>query len=384
MRVLYLTDRVSVRGGADKHLLQVMWWAVASNHRVTVATGRTGRGVPVPADVVVVRIRSLADRHCSTADREQLERLLSECDLVHVQNVMNPEVLEAATATGRAVVTVQDHRIFCPGPGKSLPDGSRCDRPMEERVCAVCLPDSQYRARMLEITSARRDAVRGATLVTLSRYMAAELEAEGLPEPHVIPPWVTAPPGEPVEGNAFLLAGRLVEHKAPGDAWAAWRRSGSGMALRVAGTGPAEDDLVGAERLGWLDAEDLARELRASRALLFPCRWQEPFGVLGIEALSQATPVIVSRSGGTAEWSGAGCLVVDPGDVGAMAEAIRTLADEPEVARELGRAGQAMVAERFAPSPITARLESLYRAVADGSGSARSAGRSVAAPPAWL
>jgi len=109
---------------------------------------------------------------------------------------------------------------------------------MSGDVCAQCLPDRAYRERMVELTDARRKAVGGARLVVLSRYMAEELAAAGLPGAQVIPPWVEAPAGEPEPGNAFLLAGRLVAHKAPLDAWQAWRRAGCGLPLRVAGAGP--------------------------------------------------------------------------------------------------------------------------------------------------
>ena len=41
MRILYLTDRLSLRGGADQHLLQVITTAVASGASVSVAYGRS-------------------------------------------------------------------------------------------------------------------------------------------------------------------------------------------------------------------------------------------------------------------------------------------------------------------------------------------------------
>jgi glycosyltransferase involved in cell wall biosynthesis len=235
---------------------------------------------------------------------------------------------------------------------------------MSGDVCSQCLPDRSYRERMVELTDARRKAVGAARLVVLSRYMAEEVGAAGLQGAQVIPPWVEVPAGEPEPGDAFLLAGRLVAHKAPLDAWQAWRRAGCGLPLRVAGAGPLERELEGAQRLGWLQPEALAGELRRSRALLVPARWQEPFGMIGVEALASATPVIAAATGGTGEWTDAGCLRVAAGDVGAMAAAMSTLAADPAVALALGRAGRAMVAERFARAPIEGRLRALVDAAA--------------------
>lgn len=341
-----------------------MGWTVASGHRVTVAAGRIESGVPRPEPIAAEQLRDLACLSPLSTRLQRLERLLVDADLVHCQNLMNPAVLAAAAATGRAIVTVQDHRVFCPGPGKTLPDGSRCRETMSDAACTACLPDPAYRARMLAVTEARLAALAGVRVVALSRYMAEELTAAGLPGAEVIPPWVEVRSAAPQAGDAFLLAGRLVGHKAPLEAWQAWRRAGGGLPLRVAGAGPLERELAGAQRLGWLPPAALAAELGTSRALLFPARWQEPFGILGVEALAAATPVVATVSGGTEEWTDAGCLRVAAGDVGAMAEAIATLAAEPDAAMALGGEGRAMVAGRFARARIEERLHDLYAAVA--------------------
>jgi len=360
VRVLYLTDRLSVRGGADRHLLQVIRWAAGVGHQVTVACGRWERGVGLPEGVDVVMVRGLASSTASRARLSGLNPLLGKAEIVHVQNVMNPVALRSAVGTGRALVTVQDHRFFCPGPGKTLPDGRPCTMAPASEVCRECLPDGPYRERMLELAADRLEALRGARLVVLSRYMARELEAAGLPGARVIPPWVEVCRDLPHEGKHFLLGGRLVYHKAPLDALRAWENAGRPLPLHVAGEGPLESRLVGAVRLGWLDPSSLRRELLRARAVLFPSFWQEPFGILGVEALACGTPVIVADTGGTREWSVAGCIRVPRGDVAAMAAAIGRLAGDPELARSLGESGRELVRERFGPAVVRPRLETAY------------------------
>jgi glycosyltransferase involved in cell wall biosynthesis len=73
---------------------------------------------------------------------------------------------------------------------------------------------------------------------------------------------------------------------------------------------------------GWVDRAELARLYRGARALLFPPRWQEPFGIVGIEALSFGVPVVAWESGGVAEWH-PGPGLVRWGDVPALARALR-------------------------------------------------------------
>jgi glycosyltransferase involved in cell wall biosynthesis len=364
VRVLYLTDRLSVRGGADQHLAQVVSQTVRTGHRVSIAFGRGGQAPREIDDVERLRIPGLGSRVDSGSRLDGLGRALDRADVVHVQNVMNPSALERATKRGRAVVTVQDHRFFCPGPGKTVPDGSACARPMGDDECAVCLTDRAYRRTMLGLTRRRLAALGGARIVVLSRYMAGELAAVGVHRARVIPPWVEPGPIRSGAGSAVMLGGRLVRHKAVLDGWRAWDRAGRPLPLVVAGAGPLEAELDGAVKLGWLDRGDLLTELRACRVLVFPARWQEPFGMLGLEALAQGTPVIAATGGGTSDWSARGCIEVEPGDVPRMAAAIEELAADPERAAALGRQGQVFVRERFAREPLAKALLDLYEEVA--------------------
>jgi hypothetical protein len=357
MRILFATDRLSLRGGADQHLLQRIGDRAAQGHRCVVAYGRRDDDVALSPQVNSVQVRGLGTATETRARLGRLDNLLDDVAQVDVQNVMNPAALRRLCADGNAVVTVQDHRVFCPGPGKTLPDGRRCDRLMGVAVCARCLPDDDYRRRMLALTLARLDALAAAReVVVLSRYMSDELAAAGLPGAEVIPPRIDVGSEPPVAGAGFVAGGRLVLHKGLQDAVEAWHAAGTGAPLTIAGEGPLAEQLgqpaVGAgdrrpSLPGWLDVAALRQLLHGARALLFPARWQEPFGILGVQALAEGTPVIVADAGGTRDWSDAGCLRVPAGDVNAMAAAIAALDADPDRALELGRAGRAMVRRRF-------------------------------------
>jgi len=234
---------------------------------------------------------------------------------------------------------------------------------MGDAHCGECLPDPHYRTQMLERTQERLEAIQGAQLVVLSKYMAQELAEAGLPGAHVIPPPVTAAATPTAGGHGLLLAGRLVHHKGIDWAYAAWQRAETDHPLRVAGTGALREGPPGCEPLGWLDRSELRAQMATARALLFPSRWQEPFGITGIEALAEGTPVICMDTGGTRDWTDAGCIVVPSGDVAAMANAIAHLSAAPQVAQQLGEDGWEMVRTRFAPEQTLPPLWALYNAV---------------------
>ena len=127
--------------------------------------------------------------------------------------------------------------------------------------------------------------------------------------------------------------------------------------------GPGIIEGQGLQVTGWVDHDQLATWYQRAQALLIPSRWQEPFGIVGLEALAVGTPVIVAAVGGTEDWSEQGCVRVP--SAGTMADAIHLMAeDEAEVA-ELGRAGWRAVQDRFTEAEAMEKLERIYGAVCD-------------------
>jgi glycosyltransferase involved in cell wall biosynthesis len=78
---------------------------------------------------------------------------------------------------------------------------------------------------------------------------------------------------------------------------------------------------------------------------VMPCRWQEPFGLVGIESMSHARPVVAFDVGGISEWlrDGENGYLVRHGDVRALADTLDKLAGAEEALRKMGAAGLAMV-----------------------------------------
>ena len=350
MRILHVADRLSDRGGADLALLGLLD-ALSAGHEQHLAAGRDD-GVVRPRCPVTV-VPQLDARTRADADLDPLLARLRP-DRVHVHNVVNPAVLAWAAGVD-AVVTIQDHRFFCPGRGKLTADGRVCGEAMGREACAGCFDDPGYFESILELTAARLAAVRGLRLTVLSSYMKRELIQAGVPADRisVVPPVVYGlDPGAPADGPpCVLFAGRVVEAKGIREAIDAWRRSGSGLPLVVAGTGPLrrEIDAEGVEVLGWLDRRRLSAAYRRAAVLVMPSRWQEPFGIVGLEALTLGTPVAAWDSGGVREWHPGGELLVPWGDVDGLAGALRS------------GPGQGVERPRgFEPEDLVRRLEAVY------------------------
>jgi len=88
----------------------------------------------------------------------------------------------------------------------------------------------------------------------------------------------------------------------------------------------------------------------------------EGFGMVALEAMERARPVIASAVGGLPEIvaDGQTGIVVPPADAEALAEAIVALAGDLPRAAEMGAAARLRALDEFTPERCVARVEALY------------------------
>ena len=94
-------------------------------------------------------------------------------------------------------------------------------------------------------------------------------------------------------------------------------------------------------RFDVVERAQLAARYASADAVLFPPRWQEPFGLVPLEAMACSTPVISTGTGGSAEFliDGANCLRVAVDDEIGLANAVQRLANDPALRARLVRGG---------------------------------------------
>ncbi|HJT58866.1 MAG TPA: glycosyltransferase family 4 protein [Ktedonobacteraceae bacterium] len=110
---------------------------------------------------------------------------------------------------------------------------------------------------------------------------------------------------------------------------------------------------------GIVSQDELIEQYDRADMLLVPSLWQEPFGLVVLEAMARGLPVIASRTGGlveivTHEVNG---LLVEPGNERELALAIRELLLDAEKRARLGQAGRATVQEQFTIEKNAQRVE---------------------------
>jgi glycogen(starch) synthase len=186
------------------------------------------------------------------------------------------------------------------------------------------------------------------------------------------------PAERPPWRNRLLYVGRIDPRKGIDLAIEALAALPADATLRIIGDGDdahlaelrelAEREAV-AGRVEFLTGEPQQRlrdRYAEADALLFPVRWQEPWGLVPLEAMSVGTPVIASGRGGSGEYmaDGKNCLICDPDEgPGALAEAVARLAGDEELRVRLSRGGQATAAS-ISPDNFSAAVERTLEAVA--------------------
>jgi len=173
------------------------------------------------------------------------------------------------------------------------------------------------------------------------------------------------PPSYDPRGGYLAFLGRISPEKRPDRAIAI--ATALGLPLKIAAKVDKSDeayfrevvvpllDRPGVEFVGEINDLEKARFLGDALALLFPIDWPEPFGLVMIEAMACATPVLAFRRGSVAE-------IVDDGVTGRIVdtvdEAIRLL---PEVIRLDRHTVRRRFEERFSASRMANDYVEVYR-----------------------
>jgi glycosyltransferase involved in cell wall biosynthesis len=167
------------------------------------------------------------------------------------------------------------------------------------------------------------------------------------------------------KGDYVLFLGRFHPHKAPHLALEAAHAAGLPLVLAGKCAEPLEKEYFAREiepRLapddtvfGVADATDKRHLLAGARCLLFPVQWEEPFGMVMIEAMACGTPVVALRAGAVPE-------VVADGLTGIICDRPDQLADAVRHAGTISPAAcRAHVALRFNPANLGFGYEQAYR-----------------------
>jgi glycosyltransferase involved in cell wall biosynthesis len=328
MRILQVSSARNL-GGGETHVIQLVEKLRERGHAVIVA-GRPGN--PLNADVELPFVNS-ADFLSALRLRKILKA--ERIDVVHA-HVARDYTVVAAGAWGVADVKVvfTRHLIY---PVKQ--------HVLYRRVDGWLAPTAQILGTLDHLKPKRAAVV--PNWVDLSRFAFRPHDAR-----------------DPV--NLGLL-GQISPHKGHADAIEAIRLLGSGYRLLIAGKG--DEDYV--ERLK-AKARDLPVTFAGFVALpeffdtidvLLVPSWEEPFGIVLLEAMASGTPVISTAAGGPLDIirNGETGFLVPAKNPSALADSIRHLSRSVEMRRRIIQGALDRVKEEYDIARVVPRIEEFYR-----------------------
>jgi glycosyltransferase involved in cell wall biosynthesis len=100
--------------------------------------------------------------------------------------------------------------------------------------------------------------------------------------------------------------------------------------------------------------KDVENVYRTADIVVVPSRWQEPLGLINLEAGACRKPVVATRVGGIPEVieDGVNGYLVESGNVESLAARVTALIADPALRRKMGEEGRAMVEQRFTTYPV--------------------------------
>ncbi len=373
MRVLVVHNRYRVQGGEERAVeLQL-----AALRRAGVAHALLERDSGEASRLTAARalLRGGGDEEDVTAAVHELG-----ADVVHVHNMLpllGPRALAAGREAGaKVVLQLHNLRLFC-AIGVAARDGGPCFRCHHRRTlpglmlnCRGSLPEAAVYA--VALARYQPDVLEAVDrFLVPSRYAAGQVVELGLPEasvevlPHFLPDEAFAQHSVADDGRYALVASRLSVEKGIDTAIEA--AAVSGVPLRVAGEGPATDELrtlaakleAPVEFLGRLGRDELQRELTGAAMLLLPSRYHEFAPYTLLEAMAAGVPVVVTTLGGPPELAGHEHSVA-PNDPRDLAERMVALWSDPDRRGREGDSVLARASDRFGETRHVRALLSLY------------------------
>jgi glycosyltransferase involved in cell wall biosynthesis len=352
MRILHVIQELGF-GGAERVVAALVRGSRARGHEVAVAAARGVRSDELDAEIFRVPMVHRRLSRLPLAAREVARaRQAFQPDLVHAHNPGMAAAAALATRRGRRP------------PGLATMHG---------------VPDEDYAraARVLRFA--------GLPVVACGPGVAAALEEHSCRVTATIVNGVGAPP-QPADRDAverewgiapktplLLTVGRLVEQKNHRLAIQALAHVPEAV-LVIVGEGPLGEALEGhsseagvEDRVIFAGVRDDARAIvGAADALIVSSHW-EGLPLVALEALAAGTPLVATAVRGIRELvtHEQNCLLVPPGDAGALGEALVRILADPALRQELSAAGL-VLASSYSEEAMVARFLELYERLTRG------------------
>lgn len=325
----------------------------------------------------------------NSKDRKKIFRELREAGIkiAFLHKIEDPFLMEDLQHNFKTILMVHDHDYYCLRHHKYYPiNRKNCGYPYNLFYCSVCSgmisrvrgtrlgikPINILRHYQMFCKTRKVDQ-----FVVLSEYMKENLVKNKYPieRIHKIHPFRDlkgAIPEYPKSNKPIILySGQIIRGKGLDLLIQALPLVQSDFELVVAGKGNDEgfirnlvEDLKMERKVRFAGfVSDMDSLYRQASLVVVPSRWQEPFGLIGIEAFSRGRPVVGFDVGGIREWlqHEKNGLLVPLGDVAGLAKAITYVLKNQDWAKTAGELGFEYTKSHYSPNEFMKQWNSILR-----------------------
>ena len=294
-------------------------------------------------------------------------------DVIHAHDwIVNSALRPARRARVPVVLTLHDYSHVC-AQKRLMSQGTICPGPALGR-CVRCA-SSHYGPLVGPITAGANYFGRHNREQTIAAFVAVSSavahhngldmdDERSLVIPNFIPDSIVDTTATPRPDGPILFVGTLLVDKGVQVLADAFQLLPESLRLQLMGRHVPGQDLhlpPGVEVVGPQPHDVVMKAMREARLVVVPSIWNDPCPTVVLEAMAVARPVVGSRAGGITDMveDGVTGRLVSPGNAAELAEAIKQVANDAELAASYGRAGLSRV-RAFTASRVAAELERVY------------------------
>lgn len=316
---------------------------------------------------------------------------LLKIDAVIIHRVNNLELLKKLNECFKTIVVVHDHDYYCLRRHKYFPiKRINCHLPMNNLVCSLCSlmikknSNSKFGFSLINkknIFAVKKELMKSYATIVLSDFMKKNLIMNGWEKEKIHKLY----PIHEINDNIaydkiinsksnelnLLYVGQLIRGKGVDILINACRLLKINYHLKIVGRGNDYEylknliDIYGLnkkiELVGWVDNID--HFYNEADIVVVPSRWQEPFGLIGIEAFSRKRPVIGFNIGGIPEWliHNYNGFLVNNQNPKYLASAITFAFNNPDIIQQWGKNGYDYVKKNYSSDIYISTLNNIIR-----------------------
>ena len=304
-----------------------------------------------------------ADAFDSVAEFSTENNLIASADIIVIHNIINPEILQKLPSD-KTFFFAHDHNIYCRRHHYYTPlNRTNCHRKYHSLICKIC---SLGRNEVPPIAEYRKFPA-----LVLSDFMAENLRKNGFEKVIKLPAFIKpAERKHTFDGTLrILFLGQLIRGK--GADLMLKTLAGLHIPFECTIAGDGKDRVMLEKMVDKFNLRDKVHfkgfvsepeKLWADCDIFFfPIRWQEPFGLVGLEALAHGVPVVAFDLGGVREYLASGeCGVLIPEkNISAAAMILLQFYTIPDLLQKAGENGLRIVKEKFSEENFVNKFKEL-------------------------